>query len=179
MDIEPTATAYILPQNSFRKSKNLHTKEHAVHRRRGQSVLVGSTFAIGLLLSLALAACQSNPEDSSKDITAFGFVSPAVPGTISGTGITATMPYGTDLTKLVATFTTTGASVKVGDAAQSSGTTVNDFTSPVTYTVVAADKSTQAFTVTVTVESTVAVSFDANDGSGTSYAEKATITCPA
>ena len=32
-----------------------------------------------------------------------------------------------------------------------SGTTANNFTSPVTYTVVAADGSTQAYVVTVTV----------------------------
>ena len=61
-----------------------------------------------------------------------------------------TVPFGTDVTQLVATFTTTGASVKVGSTVQVSGTTANDFTSPVTYTVTAADASTQAYVVTVT-----------------------------
>ena len=45
------------------------------------------------------------------------------------------MPPGTDVTALVATFTTTGASVKVGSTVQVSGTTANDFTYPVVYTV--------------------------------------------
>jgi hypothetical protein len=62
------------------------------------------------------------------------------------------MPYGTDVTALVATFTTTGAGVpKVGLTDQLSGTTANDFTSPVAYTITAADSTTATYTVTVTV----------------------------
>ena len=51
----------------------------------------------------------------------------------------------------MATFATTGAAVRVGSAAQTSGKTPNDFTHPVTYTVIAGDSSTQDYTVTVTV----------------------------
>ena len=67
------------------------------------------------------------------------------------------MPFGTDVTALVATFSSTGASVKVGTTVQASGTTANDFTSPVAYTVTAADGSTATYTVTVTVAASVAV----------------------
>ena len=49
----------------------------------------------------------------------------------------------------MATFTTTGASVAVGGAVQTSGVTANDFGSPVTYTVTAADGTTQDYVVTV------------------------------
>ena len=91
----------------------------------------------------------------AKAITAFSFqgLSPAVTGTITEADhtIALTVPFGTDVSALVATFTTTGAAVKVGSAVQTSGTTANDFSSPVTYTVTAADASTQAYTVTVTV----------------------------
>jgi formylglycine-generating enzyme required for sulfatase activity len=94
----------------------------------------------------------------SKEITAFSFTAAAntalstdVTATISGTNITATVPYGTTVTALAATYTTTGSSVSVEDTAQVSGTTANDFGSPVTYTVTAADSSTQDYTVTVTV----------------------------
>jgi hypothetical protein len=59
------------------------------------------------------------------------------------------VPTGTIVTALVATFTTTGQSVSVGSAVQTSGQTTNDFTNPVTYTVTAADMSTQSYTVTV------------------------------
>jgi lysophospholipase L1-like esterase len=76
-----------------------------------------------------------------------------VTGTINETGktIAVTMPFGTDVTSLVATFSTSGASVRIGAMTQTSGTTVNDFTSPVDYTVVAADGTTASYTVTVTV----------------------------
>ena len=88
-----------------------------------------------------------------KAITAFSFSSPAATGVIDQTlhTIALTVPHGTNLTKLVATFATTGASVKVGSTLQTSGTTANDFRSPVTYTVTAANASTRAYVVTVTV----------------------------
>jgi uncharacterized delta-60 repeat protein len=65
------------------------------------------------------------------------------------------VPYATNAAHLVATFTTTGASVKVNSTVQESGNTANDFTNstinPVIYTVTAADASTQDYKVTVTV----------------------------
>src|SRR5512143_3687820 len=91
------------------------------------------------------------PLSSAKAITAFSFTSPAAAGVISGTSIAVTVPFGTDVTALVATFTTTGASVAVGGTMQVSGTTANNFTSPVIYTVTAADSSTANYTVTVTI----------------------------
>jgi len=74
-----------------------------------------------------------------------------VAGTIDETNkaIAVTVPYGTNVTALVATFTTTGASVKVGTTTQASGATANSFTSPVTYTVTAADGTTINYTVTL------------------------------
>lgn len=62
---------------------------------------------------------------------------------------------GTTVTALVATFIASGLSVvDVADAVQTSGTTANNFTSPVTYTITAADGSTeQDWVVTVTVAS--------------------------
>ena len=86
-----------------------------------------------------------------KAITAFSFASPAATGAISGTDISITVPVATDVTALVATFTHTGASIDIGGVAQVSGVTANDFTSAVTYTVVATDATEQDYTVTVTV----------------------------
>ncbi len=90
---------------------------------------------------------------SAKEITAFSINGFA--GAVNETNktIAITLPYGTDVTALVATFTTTGASVKVGSTIQTSGTTSNDFSDPVVYTVTAANASTQDYTVTVTVVS--------------------------
>ncbi|MCK9418442.1 MAG: SBBP repeat-containing protein [Nitrospirae bacterium] len=115
-----------------------------------------------LFLFVTILSCGSDgggstdnpmPAATTKAITAFSFTSPASTGIIneSAKTISVTVPYGTNVTALVATFTTTGASVKVGITLQLGGTTPNDFTSTVTYTVTAADSSTATYTVTVTI----------------------------
>ena len=86
---------------------------------------------------------------TAKAITAYSLA--GVAGTINGTAIAVTLPYGTSKTALTATFTITGTSVKVGTTVQTSGTTVNNFTSPVSYIVTAGDTTTATYTVTVTV----------------------------
>ena len=114
-------------------------------------------FSIALILALLSnlmfqvpPAYAAGPAD--KDITAFSFfASPASVGIISGNTIAVTVPFGTDVTALVANFTTNGTSVAVGATPQVSGVTANNFTSPVVYTVTAADASTKDYTVTVTV----------------------------
>ncbi|MDD3148875.1 MAG: DUF5018 domain-containing protein, partial [Candidatus Riflebacteria bacterium] len=85
--------------------------------------------------------------NTAKAITAFNFASPAATGIINETAKTValTVPYGTDVTALVPTITHTGASVSPASGI------AQDFTSPVTYTVTAADSTTQAYTVTVVV----------------------------
>ncbi|MFB9750084.1 S-layer homology domain-containing protein, partial [Paenibacillus hodogayensis] len=92
--------------------------------------------------------------NSAKDLTAFSFAvfSPAAVGTINGTNVEVTVPFGTPVTSLIATFTSSvGSTVKIGNVPQLSGLTPNDFTSPVTYTVTAQDGTTKNYTVTVTV----------------------------
>lgn len=65
--------------------------------------------------------------------------------------VAITLPFSTNVTALVATFSLSDkATAKVGTVAQVSGTTPNDFTSPVTYTVTAEDFTTQNWVVTVT-----------------------------
>lgn len=92
---------------------------------------------------------------STKDLTSFYFDS-AVTGlnatysaTISGTTIKIKVPYGIGTT-LKPSFTTTGASVSVGGVTQTSGVSANSFATAVTYTVTAADGSTQSYNVSVT-----------------------------
>jgi hypothetical protein len=89
---------------------------------------------------------------SGKSLTAFSFVSPPVTATITGSAISASLPSGTPVTGLIATFAASpSASVSVGGVAQVSGTTPNDFTNPVTYLVTAQDGSTATYVVTVTL----------------------------
>lgn len=81
------------------------------------------------------------------------------------------LPYGTDVTSLVAVFTTTGSVVQAAGASQISGTTPNDFTNPVVYTVYAADGTNTTYTVTISFETHIFLHSDAGDfiGQGKDY----------
>lgn len=147
----------------------------------GQAVAIGATaqvssmtavdftHAVTYVVTAADASTQSYlvtvtvAKNPAKALTAFSFtsalnsgISTDVVATISGSQIGATVPYGTDVTALVATFSTTGAHVAVGSAVQTSGVTAVDFSSPVTYTVTAADATTKAYTVTIAIASSPA-----------------------
>jgi hypothetical protein len=96
----------------------------------------------------------SDAKSSDKEITSFALQvanNPAlaadVTGTISGTNIALTVPSGTAVTSLVPTV-----AVSAGASVSPASGVAQDFTSPATYTVTAADGSTKAFAVTVTVE---------------------------
>ena len=98
------------------------------------------------------------PETSAEQkatplaITAFSFSNPPAKGTINHTNktIKVAVPNGTDRTALIASFTATGAIVKVGETTQTSGTTANNFTNPVTYILTTNnDASTCSYVVTV------------------------------
>lgn len=93
---------------------------------------------------------------TGKQITTFSFnaLDPDVVATIDQDALTIdlTVPLGTNVTALVATFSNSLLSdVTIGGTAQTSGTTANDFTNPVSYVVTAEDGGTQAYTVTVTI----------------------------
>lgn len=90
---------------------------------------------------------------TSKTLTSFAIVTPASVGTIDETlkTVSIAVPYGTDVTNLIANFSTTGVSTTVNGVVQVSSTTANSFASPVIYTVKAEDNSTVAYTVTVTL----------------------------
>lgn len=87
----------------------------------------------------------------AKDLTAFSIN--GLNGVVSGNTFSVTLPYGTNLASLVANYSTTGATVKIGNATQVSGGTVNNFSSsttkPITYTVYAADGSSQDYNIIV------------------------------
>ena len=107
------------------------------------------------ILLLTISACSNSiapkpaPLSAEKAIIAYSLAGTV--GTINEDSktIAVAKPLGTDLTALVATYTTTGASVKVGAITKVSGTTQNNFTAPVTYTVTAADNSISKYTINV------------------------------
>jgi hypothetical protein len=84
-----------------------------------------------------------------KDITSFSIN--GVSGAYAGTGISLTLPHGTNPNGLVAVFSTNGESVSINGVTQVSGVTANNFSAPVVYTVHALDGTIRNFTVTVTV----------------------------
>ena len=87
---------------------------------------------------------------SEKNITSFSILGNA--GVIVANAIAVELPFGTDVTTLVATFVISNlASALIGVTPQVSGTTANDFTSPVEYIITAEDLTTQVYTVTVSI----------------------------
>lgn len=120
-------------------------------------------FALTLIFSIA-ASCSSDdspvvePEPAEVAITSFGFYAEDnatsifvdyVVEDITSTAISISLPSETDLTALVARFTTTdGDVVKVGAVQQVSGTTANNFSASVEY-LVTEETTNKIYTVTV------------------------------
>lgn len=93
--------------------------------------------------------------NSEKQIKSFSFLPPQTTGIIdeAAGSIMVKVPYGTDVTKLVAVFEKSPESiVRVNDIVQVSGVSVNDFTNTLKYTVTAQDGSARDYSVTATVE---------------------------
>ena len=99
----------------------------------------------------------SNALNPAKSIDSYSISGQVQAATFSGGGIYVKVPYNQDLHALVATFTYTGASIKVGSTSQVSGSTPNDFTvggyilPAIGYTVTAADGSTVTIPVYLTL----------------------------
>ena len=106
-----------------------------------------TTWDFAAIWGLTSAINNSYPYllSTSKNITGFSFagLAPVVTGLVNegAKTITLTLPSGTVVTSLVPTIVHTGASVSPASGA------AQDFTNPVTYTVTAADGSTQAYVV--------------------------------
>lgn len=89
---------------------------------------------------------QSVPATSDM----LSFAINGVSANIVGDTISLTLPFGSSLADRVATFTTNGVSVKIGNVVQTSGQNINDFRGPVVYTVQAYDNTSKNYTVKVT-----------------------------
>ncbi|GAB3517106.1 serine hydrolase [Emticicia fontis] len=108
-------------------------------------------------LCIIIFSCKKEaPKSSAKDILTFSFkqsvtsVDVDVEGVITGNEIKVSLPSGTTLKGLKATFTTSPlATVTVNDRYQVSNASTNDFTNPVTYKVTAEDGSTKDYTVSI------------------------------
>jgi hypothetical protein len=120
-----------------------------------------------LLLVAIVAGCLTGNTDrvtpasvtpalsSAKAVTTFSLGGYSGVVNESAKSIAVTVPFGSSVTALVATFTTSGVGVTVGIVSQTSGTTANDFTHPMSYIVIAADGTIATYTVTVVVGAAV------------------------
>jgi hypothetical protein len=121
--------------------------------------LVRKICSILLSLVILLGLCIFSPSmvsasESNAEIITFTIpdqIGESVVDNVTST-VSVLVPYGTDVTSLVANFTLSeNATAKVGITEQVSGSTSNNFTSPVTYTITASDNSTRDWDVTVNV----------------------------
>lgn len=144
-----------------------------------------SLFTLNLLFCNNSSSNPSPPSvaNNTKEIISFNFetadnteLSTTVTGVIIGSDITLTLPFGTGITALIPTISHTGTSIN-----PASGTAQN-FTTDITYTVTAADSSTQDYTVSVSTygASISPVDFIASgstlSGSGSNFDSGATLT---
>jgi hypothetical protein len=117
-------------------------------------VVMVATLLVSCPANSLLTYVQDKVAQNLEQITAFSFVgfgsSTGVINQNNGT-IAVTLPYGTSVTALVAAFTTSASSVKIGSVSQINGVTSNNFTTPVVYTTSGQNGSTKNYTVTVTI----------------------------
>lgn len=88
---------------------------------------------------------------NAKALNSFQFlqIAPPVTATISGSAVNAILPSSVSVTSLVATLDTTANAIYANGVLQQNGKTANDFTNPISYSLVAEDGSKSDFTVTV------------------------------
>jgi hypothetical protein len=102
------------------------------------------------LVCVTVFSCDEDEKPSlsaEADVLTFSFagLTPAVQGTVVGTGISATVVYNQNVTALVPEIT-----ISPKASIQPASGIAQDFTSPVTYTVTAENGTTKVYTVTVT-----------------------------
>lgn len=112
-------------------------------------------FIILLLVIIAFVSYRAiSKKESTNDLLAFSFqkinnpsLSIDLVAKISGTDIRATLPLGTRIQDLKATFRTNGEQVKVNSVTQVSAKNSLDFSGPQAYRVIAEDGTTQTYNV--------------------------------
>lgn len=105
-----------------------------------------------------LRLLQTANEFTAKDITSYSIPSIGATGLINGSEIYLIAENLNNLNPLVATFTSSGKSVRIGSATQISGTTENLYSETLTYVVSARDNSEKTYKVKLFAPRTVSAS---------------------
>lgn len=98
---------------------------------------------------------RRNPNiNNQKELLTFSFLEPEMEAEITSNQILVTLPFQTNPTNLVSIFTHNSKQVLVNNIPQTSGITKNNFSSPVTYTLVAGDGSRSNYIISVFIPNT-------------------------
>jgi hypothetical protein len=132
---------------------------------------------LSTLLSLSLlSGCGSNSSEPEPlvppvTITGFSFLTAYNPSlanniqfAIDDNAITTRAPDGISIENLIATFDHDGFEVTVNNILQISGTTANDFSNPITYTVKTSDGRRQDYLVDLTKFTGLPIIYITTDG---------------
>lgn len=165
------ASSYVTPPTNYKLIKVEHSLNEEGEIKVGQYkayvqdlgissgynekvILVLSTKdGAGNSIQLSSSLLHISSGDEGNSFLSFG-VSSSVSGMfdalgISGKEVSVCVPYGTDVSNLVATFTTNGDKIYVNDVEQISGVTVNDFSTPIIYRIVSKQNVVQEYKVTI------------------------------
>lgn len=115
---------------------------------------VANTYKVQAIYSGGDDPFTTNLSATPVGFTAYGISSPSTTGTLDHVNKTVKviLPAGTSLSSLIATFSASGATVKIGSTTQVSGSTSNNFSSPLVYSFTASDASNCSYTVTAYVK---------------------------
>ncbi len=146
--ISDSAKAYI---NSVKQNSNSSANDftfQVVYKIIAQDASYSNTYTVNVIFG----------KSKSCDMLSYATKTPSALGTITPTGTTGgtiqvSLPFGTSLTNLIALFTVSdSAKVYIKKVVQQSGITINDFSSIVTYKLVAHDTNfSKTYLVTVSI----------------------------
>ncbi|MCK9557284.1 MAG: FlgD immunoglobulin-like domain containing protein [Candidatus Cloacimonadaceae bacterium] len=159
--LQPTSRldAFIIYRNSSLLTQVDYSAGKGAYSYTDTAALNGSSYSYYVVADYDNTVIE-DPQSINVGATPMGFSSFAFTA-LSVTGvidhdvrtIDLLVPYDTNLTNLVATFAVpTSITVKIGSNTQSSGVTVNNFSTPLSYVLSASDGSSSTYVVTVTLD---------------------------
>ena len=147
-DITNLSAYFTTSINSYAKVGSLIQSSSSTKNNFTQSVVYTLTAQDGSTKNYTVIV--SFLKSSAKELVLFDLVNVVSTKVITGTTILITVPYETDLKSIVAKFTVSNlATLKIGNVAQVSGVTSNDFTNAVQYSVIAEDGTFKNYTVNI------------------------------
>lgn len=146
----------------MKKNQKKQTIKPYIYTLFKPPIVKNTLYTIFFFIGISLISCSKDastiePIVEGTDITQFSFLKANNPNLlydinleISGQSIKGRIPFNVAVTNLIATFENSGSSAVINDVNQVSGSTSNNFTNLVTYTVKTTDGREAAYEVDVT-----------------------------